>query len=76
MENFRPIRILSEQDKEAIWCLFEYMANANQHIVDGYEKELRRVADIIDLTPERFEEVTGLVWHPYDVWSDYVDAHF
>jgi len=75
MENFKPIRILSEKDKEAIWALFEYVANEKEHIVEGYEKELRRVADIIELTPELFEEVTGLIHYPIDVWSEYVESH-
>ena len=75
MQNFKPIRVLSEKDKNAIWALFEYVANEKPHILNGYEEELRRVADIIELTPERFEEVTGMLWYPIDVWSEYVESH-
>jgi hypothetical protein len=74
MENFKPIRILSEKDKEAIWTIFEFVANADQAIVDSYEQELRRVAQIIDLHPYKFEKETGLIWHPYDSWSEYVES--
>lgn len=56
-------RTLTEKQKEAIFSLFEYVANERNHVVEGYSSELRCVADAIDLSPERFEEVTGLIYY-------------
>lgn len=76
MQNFRPIRVLSEKDKEAIWAIFEYVANVDQAVVDSYEQELRRIADIINLDPYKFEKETGLIWYPYDSWAEYIESKF
>lgn len=67
----KPIRILLDTDKDAIWAIFEFMADQPRSTVERYEKELLLLAELISLTPEKYEDETGLHWNkePY-LWGD------
>lgn len=54
---------LDAQTENAIWMMFEYLANETPETVRHYEPQLRLVAKLLDLDPEIWEEETGLSWH-------------
>lgn len=58
----KPIRIISERDKMALWAVFEYMAHQPDHIVEGYQEELQVIADMMGISEEKYEKETGLSW--------------
>jgi len=70
----KPIRILSERDRKALWNIFEYMANESDVIVERYAMELQIMADVLDMDVSTYEKETGIEWNrEYDYWEGFDD---
>ena len=60
MPGLKPIKIIPDDDKNAIWALWEYVANQENEVIFRYQEDIKKVAEILDVSDHDLYEYTGL----------------
>lgn len=55
----KKINCLTRRESDAIYALWEYVANQKDSVVDLYLEDLRIISKIIDIDDEKFIKETG-----------------